>query len=204
MLTKIFFERNPELVAKDLLGKLLVRKNGDRYQISKVVETEAYLGSSDKASHSYNGITKRNTPMFGPAGYSYVYFTYGIHWLLNIVTEKERKPSAVLIRAVEPLVDSQINISSFNFSEKRKIGSGPARLTRWMNINGDMNNIDISKRQDFWFTNEIEFAGEKIIAQQMNFENIISASRVGVESAKEDKDLLLRFYIKDSRYISKI
>ena len=204
VLTKEFFERKPELVASDLLGKLLVRQNGYKYQVGIIVETEAYLGNKDKASHSYSGETKRNKPMFGPAGYTYVYFTYGMHWLLNIVTEKEGQPSAVLIRAVEPLVDDSNIISNLEISELRKMGSGPARLTKWMNIDGNLNSLDVSRGQNVWVADEIQVKSEKIIAHKINLEKIITTKRIGIEGAKEARDLPLRFYLKDNQLISKI
>src|SRR3989344_3170907 len=107
ILKSCFFDRSSVIVAKDLLGKYLVR-DGVAY---KIIETEAYEGLEDKASHASRGQTLRNTPMFGPPGTIYVYFTYGIHWMLNIVCGKEGYPSAILIRGVEGCI-------------------GPARLTK--------------------------------------------------------------------------
>src|SRR5262245_57501705 len=110
-----FFDRPTLTVARDLIGKFLVRRVGGKEIACMIVETEAYDGFKDKASHASRGQTPRNTPMFGPPGMIYVYFTYGIHWMLNLVCGKERYPAAVLIRGVEGV-------------------SGPARLTKALSI----------------------------------------------------------------------
>lgn len=144
-LDRKFFEREPEIVVKELLGKFLVRRIGKSIYVGMIVETEAYLGLSDKASHSYRGETRRNKIMFGPAGHAYVYFTYGMHWLLNFVTEKEGKPSAVLIRAVEPIAINNNKKLTINTIDLRRLGSGPARLTKWMKIDGKLNGVDITE-----------------------------------------------------------
>src|SRR3989338_10306073 len=102
-LERSFYERNTQVVAFELIGKVLIFKQGDNFLSGKIVETEAYFGANDPASHAYRGVTPRNRVMFGPAGKTYVYFTYGNHYCLNIVTEKEGVAGAVLIRALEPL-----------------------------------------------------------------------------------------------------
>lgn len=192
-LNREFFARGPEIVAKELLGKLLVRKIGKKILVGKIVETEAYLGFGDTASHSHKGQTKRNEVMFGKAGVAYIYFTYGMHWLLNIITEEEGAPSGVLIRALEPLIDSKLE------TQNSKIASGPARLTKWMQIDGTLNKEDITKSKELFVTDEFkDFKSEKI-----GDSKIVSRPRVGVDYAKEHKDLLLRFYIKGNHFISK-
>src|SRR3989344_2308826 len=105
-LPQTFFNRPAPLVARELLGKFLVRRYRKRTDAFIITETEAYEGFHDKASHAHRGQTKRNAPMFGDAGYWYVYFTYGMHWLLNIVTRERGYPSAVLIRAPRPARNS--------------------------------------------------------------------------------------------------
>jgi DNA-3-methyladenine glycosylase len=192
-----FFERKPEKVAQELLGKLLIHKENDRVWVGRVVETEAYLGPGDKASHSHRGMTPRNEVMFGPAGFSYVYFTYGMHWLLNIITEKEGHPSGVLIRALEPLWDESHPIT------EAKLANGPAKLTRWMEINGELNKIDITKSNQLFMSEEFSVDGKSFKAEKVKPENTVATTRVGVDYAGEHKDLLLRYYINGSKFISK-
>jgi len=210
-LERNFFERKPEVVAKELLGKFLVRKitilraGSRRTQtlIGIIVETEAYLGPGDKASHSYKGKTERNQMMFGPAGHAYIYFTYGVHWLLNFVTEKEGKPSAVLIRAVEPLLTINNKQLPINTGKLRKLGSGPARLTKWLKINGELNGTDATRSIELFVADEIEIDGKKYIARKITNKNIIKTQRIGVDYAEDHKNLPLRFYIKENPFISK-
>jgi DNA-3-methyladenine glycosylase len=103
-----FFERPTEQVAKELLGKILVKREEDGYIAVRIVETEAYFGEEDPASHAYNGPTKRSGVMYGDPGVLYVYLCYGMHHMLNIVTETRGRPGAVLIRAAEPLYGIRI------------------------------------------------------------------------------------------------
>src|SRR4051812_1734914 len=99
VLGKIFFNRKTTIVAKDLVGKYLVRKVGTKILAEQIIEVEAYVGPHDLASHSSRGRTKRTEIMFGEAGTLYIYFIYGVHWMLNVVTEEKDFPAAVLIRA---------------------------------------------------------------------------------------------------------
>ena len=115
-----FFNRPTLRVTQDLLGKYLVRKIGSKTIAYKITEVEAYVGMNDFACHASHGKTSRNAVMFGPPGVWYVYFTYGIHWMLNVVTERDRFPAAVLIRGVEGI-------------------SGPARLTYALKIDKRLN-----------------------------------------------------------------
>lgn len=188
-----FFARKPEVVARELLGKLLVRKAGEDLYIGKIVETEAYLGPGDKASHSHQGKTKRNEVMFGKAGMAYIYFAYGMHWLLNIITEKEGQPSGVLIRALEPVYGSK------NKTKNPKISSGPAKLTKWMEIDGSLYGEDLTKSKLLFIVDNYgSQKSEKVLPK-----DIVARPRIGIEYAEEHKDLLLRFYIKDNKYVSK-
>lgn len=126
-----FFAKSAVLVAKNLLGKYLVRKIGRKIISARITEVEAYDGFQDKASHAHRGMTKRNFPMFGSAGRWYVYFTYGMHWMLNIVCGKENYPAAVLIRGVEGI-------------------NGPARLTKFFKIDKRFNNLPANRKTGLW------------------------------------------------------
>lgn len=126
-----FFDRSSLKVAKDLIGKKLVRFVDGKTTKYKIIETESYEGFKDKASKSHRGETPGNKPMFGKAGTIYVYFTYGAHWMLNIVCHKDGFPSAVLIRGVEGC-------------------SGPGRLTKRLKIDKKINTLSLGKKAGLW------------------------------------------------------
>jgi len=184
ILPKSFYKKSTIIIAQELLGCFLIRKKGKKIIKTKIIETEAYKGLCDKASHASRGRTKRNSVMFKQGGKIYVYFTYGMHYMLNIVTEKENYPAAVLIRAVEPLK----NNLSLNTS------NGPAKLTKYLSINNKFNNLPIyTKKYGLWIEK-----GKKI----SNL-NIAKRTRVGVDYAKDYKYKKWRFYIKGNKFISK-
>jgi DNA-3-methyladenine glycosylase len=143
MLPNSFFNRNSVIVAKDLLGKFLVRKTGDKTFRLKIVETEAYEGLKDLASHARRGITQRNAPMFEKAGTLYVHFTYGMHWMLNIVCGPKGYPSGVLIRGVESVI-------------------GPARLTKYLAIGKELNGKKLGKASGLWIEKAKDIEIQKI------------------------------------------
>lgn len=171
-----FFLRRTELVARELLGKVLVRKIGRKKLSGMIVETEAYVGPHDLACHASKGKTERTKVMFESAGVWYVYFIYGMYHCLNIVTEAKNYPSAVLIRALEPLE----NISDST--------NGPSKLCRALDITKNLNNTSAVSRNSKLY---IEDQGIKIPKNK-----IISAKRIGVDYAGDWKNKLLRFYIK--------
>ena len=155
-------------VAKSLLGKYLVRRRGKKIEAYKIVETEAYVGPEDKASHAHRGRTKRNEVMFGESGHWYVYLCYGMHYMLNIVTGPKDYPAAVLIRGVDGVV-------------------GPGRVTKLLGIDKTLNGKLASKESGLW----IEDRGEKV-----NLGDIIKTPRIGIAYAEEWKDKPLRFVLK--------
>lgn len=186
-LPKSFYTRDTALVARELLGKFLVRCVSRGRLVGRIVETEAYYGVGDPASHSYKGKTKRAAIMWGPGGIAYVYFTYGMHFLINVVTEKEGIPGAVLIRALEPLEGIQIMKKNRNKTKLTELTRGPGRLTRAFGIDGSFNGHNLTK-------------GGLFIAGEGNevFE-IECTSRRGVKKGENRK---LRFYIKGNRFVS--
>jgi len=188
-----FYNRKPEIVARELLGKLLVRNIGKKILVGKIVETEAYLSKNDSACHASKGKTNRNEAMFLSAGHIYVYLIYGIHHCLNIVTEKESVPSAVLIRAIEPLLP---------MADKKTV-SGPGRLTKWMKIDKNLNGEYMIDSPNLYINDKIVICGNTITAERVTARSIIITKRIGVENC-QDRDKLLRFYIKDNQFISKI
>lgn len=136
-----FYNRPTLTVARELIGARLVRILDDAKLVGHITETEAYIGEDDLACHAKAGLTKRTAPMYGPPGHAYVYFTYGNHWMLNAVTEKEGFPAAVLIRAIQP-------IEGIDLMMKRRQGRdtlGPGKLTQAMGITKSENNADLTE-----------------------------------------------------------
>jgi DNA-3-methyladenine glycosylase len=138
-LPRAFFARNPRRVARELLGKILVRNSGDSPLTARIVEVEAYLGKNDPASHSAAGNTARTAVLFGPPGYAYVYFIYGNHYCLNVSCEREGKAGGVLFRAVEPLlgVKEMAQARKIEVRGPRdliRLTSGPGRLAEAFGI----------------------------------------------------------------------
>ncbi len=188
ILKKSFYRQPTMEIARQLLGKFLCRKVNGKLYIGKIVETEAYLGAKDLACHASKGMTERNKAMFGPAGHAYVYFIYGMYHCLNVVTEKENNPCAVLIRALEPVR----TILPPDKSGSEGILNGPAKLCREFKIDKEFNNWDLIIRKKLWLEN-----GEIIKPSQIK-----KSKRIGVDYAGIWKNRLLRFYIKDSEFIS--
>lgn len=179
-LSRDFYNRETITVAKELLGKYLVRTGDHIPMVGKIVEVEAYLGPTDLAAHSSKGMTKRTKIMFGPPGYAYVYLIYGIYNCFNIVTEAEGSGTAVLIRALEPV----LNI--------RNRTQGPGLLCLAMDITCALNGSDL--------LDDTLFIANPLTPAQFE---IIERPRIGVSYAKEWADKPLRFYIKDNLYVSK-
>ena len=157
ILTRKFYIRPVLTVAKDLLGKVLIKKNGNRVLAARIIEIEAYDGKIDKAAHTYIGKTKRNEVMFNEGGYFYVYFTYGAHFCCNVVTGKKDHGAAVLIRAVEPLIGIDEMIKNrFNRelkSEKEiyNLTSGPGKVCKAFGFTKDHSDLDLTNSDVFIF-----------------------------------------------------
>ncbi|MHA1764004.1 MAG: DNA-3-methyladenine glycosylase [Promethearchaeota archaeon] len=188
-LSRAFFARETKTVARELLGKYLVRITEHGDMVGKIVEVEAYLGPRDKACHSYNWKrTKRTEVMYAKPGTLYVYLIYGMYYCLNVITEKEGMPCAVLIRQLSPIK----GVSLMKKNRQGKINknnsnllNGPGKLCQALNITKDLfNGKDSCSKDSLLF-----FAEGEIIDQDL----IKLKKRVGIEYAQEDKDLLLRF-----------
>ena len=137
-----FYNRPTLTVARELLGARLVRILDGQRLVGEIVETEAYIGESDLGCHAKAGKTARTTVMFGRAGIAYVYFTYGMHWMLNAITEAEGFPAAVLIRAIRPLEGTEVIHQRRNGRDT----NGPAKLTQALGIDRAQNGVDLTKR----------------------------------------------------------
>jgi DNA-3-methyladenine glycosylase len=179
-LPRSFYDRDTQVVARALLGALLAHQVDGVLRVARVVETEAYLGAHDLASHSSRGQTSRTSVMYGPPGFAYVYLVYGMHHCLNAVTEPEGHPAAVLIRAVEPVAGV--------------IGktSGPALLCKALGIDLRQNRHDLVS-PDLFFA-----AGEPATPPE-----VVARPRIGVHYAGAWADLPLRFYIAGNPYVSR-
>jgi len=178
-LPRPFYDRDTVAVARDLLGKHLVHVSGGVERIGRIVEVEAYLGPHDLASHSSRGQTARTGVMFGPPGHAYVYLVYGMHFCMNVVTERAGHASAVLLRAIEPV--------------KNLEGStrGPGRLCKAMRIDGRRNGHDLMS-DDF-------HVAHPPVAEPIF---IVKRPRVGVDYAGHWARRLLRFYIRGNPFVS--
>ena len=198
-LNREFYNNDSLIVAKALLGKVLVHEiDGQKISV-KIVETEAYMGISDKAAHSYGGKrTQRVEVMYGGPGFSYVFFVYGMHYCFNVVTREEGNPQAVLIRAAEPIEGLDIMArnrfdkpySQLSKSQMKNLTNGPGKLCSALSIDRNLNGKDMCGNKLYL----VEVENEKF--------SIVSAKRVGVDYAGEAKDYLWRFYIEDNPYVS--
>ncbi len=142
-LPRSFFARSTLDVARDLLGMRLVRLEGNRRIAGIIVETEAYQGEEDLGCHARAGRTRRTALMYGPPGHAYIYFAYGMHWLLNCVTEGEGTPAAVLLRSLVPTEGREIIANRRRGQPENRWADGPAKLCQAFGIDGSLNGIDL-------------------------------------------------------------
>ncbi len=183
-LPREFFARDAETVARDLLGCLLVRRSAHGETACRVVETEAYVGAHDLACHASKGRTPRTDPMFGPAGHAYVYFVYGMHHMLNVVTGPEGDPQAVLIRGASPWPPGA--------GQKMSL-AGPAKLCKALGIETGIHN-----RMDVCADGELVFRSRPAIPT----ESVVATARIGVDYAREWAAKPLRFLLEGACGVS--
>jgi len=175
MLSRRFYRQDTLTVAQGLLGCFLVRKIGNKVIRARIIETEAYIGEDDLACHASKGRTQRTEVMYGEAGHAYVYLVYGMYELLNIVTEKEGFPAAVLIRAV--------TVEDVPFKET----NGPGKLTSFLRINRDFNAWNLTTGKKLWLEKGPKHASERIEATK----------RIGIDYAKHCREYLWRFLLQE-------
>ncbi|MCD6414655.1 MAG: DNA-3-methyladenine glycosylase [Candidatus Diapherotrites archaeon] len=180
-LQRDFYARNTLVVAKQLLGKVLVRKSKVGIMKGIIIEVEAYK-ENDPASHSYRGPTKRNAVMYGPPGHAYVYFCYGNHWLLNFVTEKEGTAGAVLIRAIKPTKGIDLMKKNRGKEDLKNLTNGPGKLTKALAIDGKDNGIDITH-------------GNLYVEEGIKPKEIHKSTRIGIKAGTDRK---WRFFVKEN------
>ena len=174
VLAREFYNRDTVCVARELLGKTLVRKIGRQKLSGIITETEAYKGKNDPASHASRKMTERNKVMFGQIGKTYVYFTYGNHFMLNAVAKNEKSNAgAVLIRSIEPQEGIKLMIKSRKTSIISNLTNGPGKLTQAMNITKEQNNIDLTKNSPVFITDGIKP------------KKILKKSRIGITKGTE-------------------
>ncbi|EEH97493.1 MULTISPECIES: DNA-3-methyladenine glycosylase [Clostridium] len=201
IIEKEFYNQGAIEVAKGILGHYLVREvNGLKIR-TKIVETESYIGSTDKACHAYNyKRTDRTKPLFEEGGIAYVYFIYGLYHCFNIVTNIKEEPEAVLIRAVEPLDNFEYlsnirfnkNYNELTNAQKRNLTNGPSKLCSALSITREDNYKKLYIDSRLY----LEYNYEKNI-------EIVETTRIGIDYAEEAKDFKWRFYIKNNPYVSK-
>jgi DNA-3-methyladenine glycosylase len=190
ILSRAFYERGTVTVAKELLGKFVVRVVEQNRLVGRIVEVEAYRGSDDPASHAFHGITPRTTPMFGEPGHAYVYFTYGNHYCFNVTTERTGIAGAVLIRALEPVEGLDVmkrfrpHVSTFD------ITNGPGKLTKALCIDKALNKIDLTKCGPLFLRGS---NSERV--------EIACSARIGITTGT---DRLWRFFVDGNPYVSKL
>jgi len=191
IITREFYRRNTIDVAKDLLGKILVRVINGKILSGIIVESEAYRSIDDPASHSYRGKTERNSVMFGEVGHAYVYFTYGNHYCLNIVAKENAVPAgAVLIRAIEPMKGIKQMQKFRRISDLSNLTNGPGKLTKALNVTKKQNGTDVTKNGELYILNGMDVDSSSIMA----------TSRIGIRVALDKR---WRFLIADNKFVSR-
>jgi DNA-3-methyladenine glycosylase len=195
VLSREFYDRDPRRVSRELLGKVLVRRERGRLLAARIVEVEAYLGEDDPAAHSFAGRTARNAVLFGPPGYAYVYFIYGNHYCLNVSCLPDGVAGGILFRAVEPLVGMKQmalsrNVSIDSARDLRKLTSGPGRLAEAFGITRERDNgKDLTNaRSDLFIADDGYRVGR-----------VLTTPRIGITKAA---GLPLRYLIAGNEFVS--
>ncbi|HLW51968.1 MAG TPA: DNA-3-methyladenine glycosylase [Candidatus Angelobacter sp.] len=199
LLPRSFFNRDPRVVARELLGKLVVRRESGEVLSGRIVETEAYLGADDLAAHAAAGQTARNAVLFGPAGHVYVYFIYGMYYCLNFSCLPDGEAGGVLIRALEPVAGLVAmararGLKSFNaesLRDRRALTSGPGRLCDALGITRARDNAKdaTSTRSDLQVRDDGFHAGR-----------VLATPRIGIVKSAE---LPLRYIVAGSKFLSR-
>lgn len=195
ILPRAFYDRDPREVSRDLLGKVLVRREGKKFLKGRVVEVEAYLGEGDPAAHAAAGRTPRNGALFGPPGHAYVYFIYGNHWCFNVSCLPDGIGGGVLFRALEPLegikdMARQRHVTIVTDRDLRLLTSGPGRLAEAFGITRERDNSkDLTSRRS-----DLLIADDGFVPPR-----ILECPRIGITKAT---DLPLRYLIPGNPFVS--
>lgn len=189
-----FFRKDAVRLARDLLGRVLVRRIGDAILAGKIVETEAYSGLADKASHAYGGLRTRNAPMFGAPGTIYVYLIYGTNYCFNIVCGKQGHPDAVLVRALEPLFGNAAMRAHRGVASDTQLTNGPGKLCQALRIDKTFNHASLIGNEALWLAK-----GTKVPDA-----DVATGPRIGLgERAAEWRDKDLRFALRGNLFLSR-
>jgi len=198
LLPRSFFNHDPRIVARELLGKLVVRREGRKVRVGRIVEVEAYLGSNDLAAHAAAGRTARNEVLWGPPGHAYVYFIYGVHYCLNISCLPDGEAGCVLIRALEPVAGLEQMVRARKLKglrfestgDLRKLASGPGRLCEALTITRVRDNGKdmVSRRSDLL-----------VMEDGFRVGRIAVTPRIGIVKSAE---MPLRYVIEGNRFVS--
>src|SRR5207248_938158 len=189
-LPRKFYLRDPVIVARELIGKRLVRETSAGLCGGRIVEVEAYPSQRDPACHASRGMTNRNAAMFGPPGHAYIYMIHS-RWCLNAVTEPAGVPSAILIRAIEPLEGVELMHQRRRTDIVRDLTRGPARLCEALAIDRTYNGWDLTMGRELWIAEDPDADARPA--------RIARSGRIGISSAQRR---LLRFFDADSRFVS--
>ncbi len=194
-LTRTFYTQPTRQLAQALLGCRLVRHWQGRRLSGLIVETEAYIGETDLACHARSGRTARTAVMYGPPGTAYVYFTYGMHWMLNVVSEARHFPAAVLIRALEPQEGLDVMLQLRPVPRPIELCRGPAKLTQALRIDRALNGVDLCNRHgELWIE-----AGSSVPSRSVG-----RGPRVGLGNTPEPwKSKPWRYWVKDNLFVSR-
>jgi DNA-3-methyladenine glycosylase len=195
VLTRGFYDRDPRAVSRDLLGKVLVRRDSRKLRKGRIVEVEAYLGEGDPAAHAAAGRTLRNEALFGPPGHAYVYFIYGNHWCFNVSCLPDGIAGGVLFRALEPIEGIQEMAKARHLTiategHLKLLTSGPGRLAEAFGVTRDRdNNKDLtSQKSDLWIADDGFRPPETL-----------ETTRIGITKAAE---MTLRYLIAGNKFVS--
>ncbi len=190
ILRRDFYDRETEIVAREMLGAVLQCSTSAGVASGIIVETEAYVGEHDPACHAAAGLTRRTAPLYGRPGVSYVYFVYGMHWCFNAVTRASGLPGAVLVRAIQPVAGLEL-IQQRRGLKVRGVNltNGPGKLCVALGIDGTMNGLSLQRGP------LVMREGDSIADS-----DIVTTTRIGIKKAA---DWPLRYYIRDNEWISR-
>jgi DNA-3-methyladenine glycosylase len=199
LLRRAFFNRDPRIVSRELLGKLIVRREGRKQLAGRIVEVEAYLGAGDLAAHAAAGHTARNAVLWGPPGHAYIYFIYGVHYCLNISCLPAGDAGCVLIRALEPVsgiaemakARELADLDLTSMRELRKLASGPGKLCEALGITRPRDNAKDMLSPD---------SDLQVMSDSFSVEDVAVTPRIGITKAAE---LPLRYVIAGNLFVSK-
>jgi DNA-3-methyladenine glycosylase len=192
-LARDFYARDTLTVARELLGQRLIRLVDGRELSGRIVEVEAYVGRDDEACHASRGRTARNALMFGPPGYAYVYFIYGMHHCFNAVTEPEGAAAAVLIRALEPLEGIEVMRQNRNGRRGVELTNGPAKLCYALEIDRALNGADLVSGSALWIEDGRAVADAEVAR----------GPRIGVRGDERALTVPWRLWVRDHPYVSR-